>query len=520
MTTAELAEGASPDDDNHSQHHQSSNSGSGSETIPLNGNDKKLASVVSSSQRNSFIHQDGNGINIMASADAKAAESLANECNGKMDSNAGVQPRDGGIRAWSIVLGSFIINGVLFSIINTFSLIFNELSERLKRNGETEVSSKAALVGSLTMGSIFLFSVIAGVLTDKVGIQRTTFLGGAIAAVGMYLSSFMVDKVMYLYLTFSLMYGVGASLAYTPSLVILGHYFKKHLGLVNGIVTTGSSIFTMLLPFAIDYMLKHYQLEGTFRNLAYLTAMVVLCSVLFKPIPQCPDGKVLQKKEFWDMVKDTVNVSIWKKKKYAVWASAIPLALFGYFVPYVYIGDYVKKNFDQSDERLPVMCIGISSGIGRLIFGYIADMPRVNKILLQQISFVSIGILTMLLTTISSYSTLLIISLGMGLFDGCFISLLGPIAFDICGQKDAAQAIGFLLGMCSVPLTVGPPIAGIIYDHTGSYQLPFFLAGVPPILGALAMFFIYRVGDNLTERRDDEAGIASESLTDSKNQNG
>lgn len=58
---------------------------------------------------------------------------------------------------------------------------------------------------------------------------------------------------------------------------------------------------------------------------------------------------------------------------------------------------------------------------------------------------------------------LIAISLFMGLFDGCFISLLGPIAFEICGQKGATQAIGFLLGLCSVPLTVGPPIAGKAY---------------------------------------------------------
>jgi MCP family monocarboxylic acid transporter-like MFS transporter 10 len=48
----------------------------------------------------------------------------------------------------------------------------------------------------------------------------------------------------------------------------------------------------------------------------------------------------------------------------------------------------------------------------------------------------------------------------MGLFDGCFISLLGPIAFDIVGPAGASQAIGFLLSLCSIPLTVGPPIAG------------------------------------------------------------
>lgn len=74
----------------------------------------------------------------------------------------------------------------------------------------------------------------------------------------------------------------------------------------------------------------------------------------------------------------------------------------------------------------------------------------------------------MLLPVTKSFLVLLAISLGMGLFDGCFISLLGPIAFDICGRSGATQAIGFLLGMCSIPLTIGPPIAGLLYDHTGN----------------------------------------------------
>ena len=55
----------------------------------------------------------------------------------------------------------------------------------------------------------------------------------------------------------------------------------------------------------------------------------------------------------------------------------------------------------------------------------------------------------------------------MGLFDGCFISLLGPIAFEICGQKDATSAISFLLGLCALPVTIGSLFAGYLYDRTG-----------------------------------------------------
>ena len=56
-----------------------------------------------------------------------------------------------------------------------------------------------------------------------------------------------------MYLTYGVMFGAGTSLAYNPSLVILGHYFRRRLGLVNGIVTAGSSVFTIGLPFLVNF---------------------------------------------------------------------------------------------------------------------------------------------------------------------------------------------------------------------------------------------------------------------------
>ena len=94
-----------------------------------------------------------------------------------------------------------------------------------------------------------------------------------------------VCQVELLFLTYGVMYGLGASLAYTPSLAILGHYFKKYLGLVNGIVTAGSSIFTTLLPSLMEILILRLGLEGTLRSLAVLTATIMACAILFKPIP-------------------------------------------------------------------------------------------------------------------------------------------------------------------------------------------------------------------------------------------
>ena len=62
------------------------------------------------------------------------------------------------------------------------------------------------------------------------------------------------------------------------------------------------------------------------------------------------------------------------------------------------------------------------------------------------------------------YELLLCLCGLLGLFDGCFVTLIGPIAFDLCGPSGASQAIGSLLALFSLPMTVGPPVAGIVHD--------------------------------------------------------
>ncbi|XP_059473732.1 monocarboxylate transporter 10 isoform X2 [Neocloeon triangulifer] len=344
-------------------------------------------------------------------------------------------PADGGFRAWLVVLSSFLINGLIFGIINSYSVIYFDLQKNLEANGIHDSSYKASLVGSLTIGATFAFSPLAGILTDRLGHRQTTMIGGALAVMGMVMSSLLIKYVKALYLTYGILFGLGASLAYTPSLAILGFHFKQRLGLVNGIVTAGSSVFTILIPLAFGKLIPLIGLEWVLRSIACLMIFIVVAANLFE-------------------VK------------------------------------FVSVNFPDADGKILVMCIGLTSGVGRIIFGKIADMPNVDRILLQQISFISIGSLTMLLVVAPAWSYMILIALGMGLFDGCFISLLGPIAFDLCGSEGASQAIGFLLGLCSIPLTVGPPVAGKLFDHFNSYTVPFLLAGGPPILGAIALFAI------------------------------
>jgi MCP family monocarboxylic acid transporter-like MFS transporter 10 len=54
-----------------------------------------------------------------------------------------VVPPDGGTRAWLVMVASFLCNGILFGVINTYSVIYVDLQKKLEANGVAEASSKA-----------------------------------------------------------------------------------------------------------------------------------------------------------------------------------------------------------------------------------------------------------------------------------------------------------------------------------------------------------------------------------------
>lgn len=50
---------------------------------------------------------------------------------------------DGGVRAWLVVLSSFMCNGLIFGVINSYSSVFAELEPILVRNRIQDAGTKA-----------------------------------------------------------------------------------------------------------------------------------------------------------------------------------------------------------------------------------------------------------------------------------------------------------------------------------------------------------------------------------------
>ncbi|XP_053566838.1 monocarboxylate transporter 10 [Bombina bombina] len=401
-------------------------------------------------------------------------------------------PPEGGW-GWVVMLAAMWCNGSVFGIQNACGVLFVSLIEVFGSKDDEQLRFKTAWVNSLSMGMIFFCSPVVSIFTDVFGCRKTAVVGAAVGIIGLLASSF-VSSLEPLYFTYGIIFACGCSFAYQPSLVILGQYFKKRLGLVNGIVTAGSSLFTVSLPFILSYLLENIGLFNTLRVLCILMFILFLAGFTYKPLgPKHSQLEFRKNGKFKIPPANKIfNFSIFKSRSYCIWAFGIPTALFGYFVPYVHLINHVKERIggDVKEEVL-LLCIGVTSGVGRLIFGRVADyIPGVKKVYLQVVSFFFIGLMSMMIPVCHNFGGLIAVCLFMGLFDGCFICIMAPIAFELVGPENVSQAIGFLLGFMSIPMTVGPPIAGILRDRLGSYDVAFYLAGIPPIIGGLILCLI------------------------------
>lgn len=69
-----------------------------------------------------------------------------------------------------------------------------------------------------------------------------------------------------------------------------------------------------------------------------------------------------------------------------------------------------------------------------------------------------------------------------------YISLTSIILVDLLGLDKLTNAFGLLILFRGAAAIVGSPLAGIVYDATGTYDYPFFMAGTFFLLSTLSSF--------------------------------
>ncbi|KAJ1800442.1 hypothetical protein LPJ59_001100, partial [Coemansia sp. RSA 2399] len=181
------------------------------------------------------------------------------------------KPVDGAY-GWAVVASSFIMLNFCMGCVNAYGSY--QTYYHLNQFPDAPMST-LSWIGTLQFGVMNLFGILSGILCERFDIRIITFTGGLIMGVSLIIASFCDGAVWKLILTQGIMFSIGASLTFIPSMSIPSQWFTKYRPLAIGIALSGSGIGGLWLAPATRAMINHLGTGWALR----ITGIVAFASV-------------------------------------------------------------------------------------------------------------------------------------------------------------------------------------------------------------------------------------------------
>ncbi|KAJ8972062.1 hypothetical protein NQ317_010931 [Molorchus minor] len=209
--------------------------------------------------------------------------------------------------------------------------------------------------------------------------------------------------------------------------------------------------------------------------------------------------------DLWDLLVDIFDVSHFADPKYFVFAMSNFLLYTWYDVPYVYLTDNARENgFSKKDASMLISIIGIVNMIGEIILGWAGDRAWANASIIYAVCMGFCGGLIALIPLITDYLWLSVVAGAFWLLDS------GELLANLYHTGGTHHGVANL---------IGPPLGGILYDITGTYDLSFYLAGLFIALSGLMLLILpvtKRYKRFIRRQESSEASIKEESPKEPK----
>ncbi|CAG2225615.1 SLC16A14 [Mytilus edulis] len=169
-----------------------------------------------------------------------------------------------------------------------------------------------------------------------------------------------------------------------------------------------------------------------------------------------------------------------------------------------YIPDMVvSKGIPRYHAAMLISIIGVTNTVVRILAGFTVDFFHVRSIHLYLGALCLGAITNIALPWCDSFPLLATCAVGFGICMGTVVCLRTILIADILGIDQLTVAFGIIAFFQGFTFIIDPPLAGFIYDMTGSYVYPFLMTGCFYIIGAIMcaiLLFIHHHKD-ITETR-------------------
>jgi MFS family permease len=414
---------------------------------------------------------------------------------------ARAQPRT--FLGWWIVASAFLIYFMSVGVLGTGTVFFKALSAEF--GWDRGVLSGAFSLGFLLAGAA---TPLWGRVADRRG-PRAAFLPGVILTGSLCILQCRIWNLASLYVINVLLAVSAAGISLIPVSVILSNWFVQKRGRAIGLAYAGEGFGGLILMPVVGALVVTvgWRYAYAISGVVFLVALLPV-ALWIKNRPEDvglqPDGldaspahaeqpraaassnvaslslsECLRTRTFW------LVAATWFLTMMALAAEGL------HQVPYL-----TDLGFSMPSASLVAGAVGGMSILGRLGFGLLAERYAVRPIYALTYLLAGIGAAALLATAWIGSAGAVLYIIFAGVANGGALALSALLVADLFG----ARALGEIFGLLALAATLGGALggtgAGLLFDLTGTYTIPFALGVALCAVGCVLMLLVRPPGSS------------------------
>ena len=383
-----------------------------------------------------------------------------------------------------VVVAAFLIMLVSWGTFSAFGVFFKPV---LTEFGWTRAMTSGAF--SLAMIISGLLGAIMGGLTDRFGPRIVLTVCGFFLGLG-YLLMSQIGAVWQLYLFYGIIIGIGMGGTWVPLLSTAARWFVKRRSVMTGFVIAGMGIGSLVTPPLAQQLISTHGWPVAYIILGSVLLIVIVSAAQF--LSRGPRQKGLLPYGHNDSQEQGsragMNPFSFKEAVHTrqFWLFLGMEFCFGFcvFAIMVHIAPHATElGFSPATAANVLATIGGFTVVGNIVFGGVGDRIGVRQTLFIAFILMSAS-LFWLMPSGELWELLLFVSV-FGFAHGGGSAMMSPLAAELFGLKSH----GLIYGVSSLSFTlgasIGPFLAGYIFDATSSYQAAFIICAALAILSLI-----------------------------------
>ena len=191
---------------------------------------------------------------------------------------------------------------------------------------------------------IFALGPLTSALVNRLGCRLTAIIGGVSCVSGLSLSS-LASVIYIMYVTYSVLFGFGASCLFVSSYVTISRCFEKYHSIATGILASGTGLGVLSVAPILQALLNSFDWRKTYCITAGIISVVCFLCLTFdhtvanskKGNNQTPNGEDEnlenqdeQEERTTEKPNKWIDLSVFKEKVFVILTLSYAVAMLGH----------------------------------------------------------------------------------------------------------------------------------------------------------------------------------------------